>query len=504
MRIAVLRDDYSKRAGLWTAAAGVLMVAGYYYFSIHRRQRKGRHKPRTASFTSVGMALGSFPLDSNIPAATINAACYFGANQCPSVGDIATGVVEPLLKYERFAQVLDKETHCFRPSINAYKASDLVRELVVEGDEQSTNRTIFAHLQDVLDQGRNDLPWWEILLIKNTGNGSSACVIRVHHTIGDGLALIGVFQNILTTQDGSPWKLLTDTMRPPKTSKKNVFALAWSLIAATFHVLTLSTTKYDDDTAFSKHNHATMVHTGKRDFLIFPEIPLSFIKAIKSAANCTVNDVLMTAVSQAIYEYCQLQNDPVLAEKGVKIQCRALLPVGFPRSAEELADPTTALKNKWCMASCGMAIGQDNVVDRLRAIHTNTTEMKEKPRAFMQLKVQNSLASKLPVNLARQTCMDVFSRHSLVLTNVPGPTPEKVRLAGMTVEKVHLFFENILSQVSLISYADIVCGNIIYDHQALPSLDQFGFSYARALMDLAEAFKVEVPKEMLELRKAVK
>jgi len=499
-------DDSTRKAGLlWTAAAGaVALVVGYYVVSSKKKRSKQKLR-REVSFTSLGLALGTFPEQANVPKATVNTAMYFRKGECPTVNTVAEQMVEPLLVYERFSQSLDMQTHQFRPPSQSYTALDLVRELVINGDENLTTQTVFAHLQDVLEDGRKDLPWWEILIIRNEGAGSSACVLRVHHTVADGLSLVTAFQKIIVAEDGAPVKLLTDTPKQkpnadPRT-KKSIWAVSWSVLAATFHVITLGATKFDDDTAFSKHNHAGLVHTGKREFIMFPEIPLAFVKAIKAAAKCTVNDVLMAAVSQAIYEYCQQQDDPVLKEKGVKLQCRALLPVGFPRPPEEFADPALALSNKWSMASCDIALGQTNVVDRLRQIHVNTTEMKEKPRAYMQLKIQNSLVKHLPRSIARQTCFDVFSRHSLVLTNVPGPA-HKCRLAGKTVEKVHLFFNNILSQVNLISYSGMVYGNIIYDADALPELAPgFGLSYALALVDLAKAFEVEVPKEILALRR---
>lgn len=238
-----------------------------------------------------------------------------------------------------------------------------------------------------------------------------------------------------------------------------------------------------------------MKHSGKRDFVIFPTVPLAFVKELKTAAKVTVNDILMTVVSAAIHEYCKSQNDPVLADKGADIQCRALLPVGFPRSDDELQDKTTAMSNKWCMVSCEVGAGIPDILDRLAFVHARTTEMKERPRAYMQLKIQNGIAPLLPRTLSRQTVFDVFSRHSLVLTNVPGPE-EKCLFAGKAVEGVQLFFNNLMNQVDLLSYAGQVYGNIIYDPEALPDFEDFGRYYAQALLKLSERLKVKPPAEL--------
>lgn len=468
----------------------------------HRRTKKEHGKKpflkRTVSQTSLGLAMGPFPKRCNVPSAIINTACYF--LNCPTINDVAQEIVQPLLQYERFSHIMDLKKKTFRPSQHPnYTAQDLVRELSINGDENLTNATIFAHLHDTLIEGRNDLPWWEILILRNIGSGPSVCMIRVHHALADGLALTYAFQRILTSSDGTPLQSLTDALRPLSTKTVGLLDKIWSIWNATVHVITLGFTNFDDDTVFSKHNHSSMKCSGKQDVVIFPDIPLQFIKAIKSSAGTTVNDVLMTAVSQAIHEYCQNMDDPVYKSKGSALQCRVLMPVGLPRPAQVLNNPVEALSNKWCVASCDMAVGSDNVKDRLAQIHSNTTFLKQTPRAMVQLHLQNYLSKYLPYSVSRQILFDVFSRHTLVVTNVPGPN-QLCQLAGKTAYKVQLFFANILTQVDLMSYGNTVYGNIVFDPEALPNMQSFGRWYALALVDLAETFDVPVPSDLLALR----
>ena len=484
------------------------------YLLISRSRGRARSKPeRRLSFTSVGLGIGTFPPAANVKEPIINAAVYF--DDCPSAEDVAEMVIKPLLAYERLSHVPDLDNHTCRPSTHGdgeggVQPMDLIRELSIKGDDNLTHKTIVEHLQDVLGADRADLPWWEVLILRNSGSGSSACVIRIHHVIGDGLALVGAFQKFLSNEDGSPitspvsFQSSASSSTPGKRkreNKKNFLATVWSLLEATGHVLTLGATKYDDDTLFSRMNHSRMKHSGKREAVLFPTIPLDFVKKLKAAASVTVNDLLMTAVSQAIHDYCEAQNDEVLKSKGSKIQCRALLPVGFPRSPEELNDPANAMKNIWCMVSCDLGVGYSDIEERLRHVHTKTTEMKEKPRAYMQLTVQNKLGPYIPNSVGQQTVFDTFSRHSLVLTNVPGPS-NKCLFAGKLAKSVQLFFDNLLTQVDLISYAGNVYGNIIFDADELPNSDIFGRLYAGALVDLADTFNVDVPAEVKEAARA--
>lgn len=465
-------------------------------------------RERRLSFTSVGLGLGSFPPDANVKEPIINTAVYFeNANECPSKEDVAEMIVKPLLEgYERLSAVPDLEKRMTRPSNHGDGTIDprkLVREITIKGGEEVLNKTIVAHCQDTLGEGRCDtcdLPWWEVLIVRNEwGKGPSACVVRVHHVIGDGLALVAAFEKLLTTEDGAPIRSPVSFKGSASSvgngKKEGALSKLWSLIEAAGHVLTLGATEYDDDTVFSKMNHAQMKHSGKREAVIFPTIPLYFVKNLKAAAGVTVNDILMTAISQAIHDYCEQQGDEVLETKGSSIQCRGLLPVGFPRSDEDLNDKFKSMRNVWCMVSCDMGVGYADIEERLRHVHAKTMEMKEKPRAYMQLSVQNNLGPFIPVNVGQKTVFDTFSRHSLVLTNVPGPS-DKCLFAGKKVQGVQLFFDNLLTQVDLMSYAGNVYGNIIFDADQLPDSEVFGDLYAKALVELAKRLKVPVPAEV--------
>jgi hypothetical protein len=141
-------------------------AVGAHVWYVYGTQRR-KHK-RRASFTSLGLALGTFPIESNVPEAIINAACYF-SDEIPTLEAIATEVVEPLLhKYERMSQVLDVNTGYFCPALSPTEPKDLIRVIEIYGpDDKLLNQTVFDHLQDSFIE-RPLLPWWEILVIKTS------------------------------------------------------------------------------------------------------------------------------------------------------------------------------------------------------------------------------------------------------------------------------------------------------------------------------------------------
>jgi hypothetical protein len=400
-----------------------------------------------------------------VPAAVIIGAAYF-AGPPPSTDRLVRDIVTPLLEYARLRQVLDISQQAFVDASVDYDPTALVRCLDLPDDCRTLtdlHETIVAHAQDVLHEGRNGLPWWELLVLRHADKGSgddtnnppSAVVIRIHHAIGDGLSLLHVFRQILHgtpgNDDASIWPAMvtgTSSITEPTQQRRRPRYSWWSYLTSTLHVLGLSVGKYDTDTAFSQCNHANMVHNGQRDVCIFPNVPLSFVKALKDAysattidgSRATVNDVILAAVSHAIDQYCQAHPEAGGTPVNAQTQCRVLMPVGFPRTAvsdtdaaEQMNDKDTALANKWCMVSCDLAVGAAHLpavssgtvtpntetendhrhrvmVTRLAAIVERTTRLKQKPIAVMQLAIQNHVANRLPVSLARQTCADVFTR----------------------------------------------------------------------------------------------
>ena len=465
------------------AVVSALVVAVVVPLVFQKKKRPSL--TRSFSFTSEGMRLGCFPPSMQAPDTIINAAFYF--EKPPTVENLAKLVIQPLLEYERFSKIPVAST--LRKSTNDYKPTDLIRTLTVSGNEDVLNETIYKELPGKLDQNRNDLPWWEIILLENS-KGPSACVLRLHHCLGDGLSLVNVFDKIMTSTDGTPMESkVTKAILKRADSKLPIS----SVLSAIVHVLTLGASKVDDATVFFKRD-SDLKYSGDRKVLLFPNVPLDFVKQLKNAAPMpiTINDILMFAISQAIHEYCVAENDPVLKAKARALQCRALLPASLPRSKAEVQDKTLAMRNKWCMVSADLSVGCETPLERLAAIHETTSFLKKSPRAFVQLWFQNNVGPLLPLSFGRQATFDIFSRHSLVLTNVPGPEKECL-FAKAKITGVQMIFPNVIPQVDLLSYAGNIYGNIVYDPKDLPEGEIFAQLYAKALVDLAEVFLLKAP-----------
>jgi diacylglycerol O-acyltransferase len=520
--------------GVAMAVAGAV-VGALYIWRNQRRSQSARSEPepesdpkerkhrRTWSFSSSGMLRGAFPEQATVPEAIMNVAVYYDRHNCPNKENVVEHLVKPMLEYERLSTIPDPVSASSRPPARAINPTDLIRLLVVSEDDdnnQALNNAIMNHLHDsFMDRQDSDLPWWEILIIENKGKGQSAIVLRMHHCLADGYSMVNLFEKIITYEDGTPLvsrmsKPTPTSNTPPKPKSKPNYSLC-SFLREAIHSLTLSASRYDDAIAFSKHNRTSpsngkMKHSGNRSYVMFPSVPLDFVKKLKSAAGVTVNDIIMTAVSQAIHDYCISQDCPALLASNTtnnsksksksSIQCRALMPVALPRPQAELNDKSLALRNTWTMVSADMGVGYDDIMERLEFIHVKMNEIKSTPRAFVQLWIQNTLPPFLPLSVAQQTVYDVFSRHSLVLTNVPGPD-RRCLIAGKVGTGVQMFLSNLLPQISFLSYAGQIMGNMVMDPNEIPESDSIAKFYAKALLQLAERLAVPAPLELVAFGK---
>jgi len=143
------------------------------------------------------------------------------------------------------------------------------------------------------------------------------------------------------------------------------------------------------------------------------------------------------------------------------------------------------------MVSVPMPVTGDSVKERLAQCVQNTTAMKTSPLPGVQMYIQNLMPMILPESMQQQTAFDIFTRHSMVFSNVPGPnTP--VYLCGQRVEGMQVIFPNLIPQVLLISYADGIFFNMVMDSDQSPgAADELPAFYIEELMQMAKVYNLD-------------
>lgn len=149
------------------------------------------------------------------------------------------------------------------------------------------------------------------------------------------------------------------------------------------------------------------------------------------------------------------------------------------------------------LVSANLQVGEEDVVDRLKAAHEHLLAIKNSLLVPVQMWIQNYITPYLPISVGRQAVFDIFCRHSLVFTNIPGPSSPVV-FAGKEIKEMQVFYANLISQASFMSYREKIFGNFCLDADEIADSQSLSRLYANSLLKLAKRLDVPVPESTLK------
>jgi WS/DGAT/MGAT family acyltransferase len=325
-----------------------------------------------------------------------------------------------------------------------------------------------------------DHPLWQIHIVENYEDGAAA-IFRVHHAVGDGVALTGVTMSLAddapqrlreadnNEEDESPQSLIaplaTALERGARASEftvKHAFEIAKSPsravdylkvgaeIAAELAYLLLMTR--DSETRFKGKPH------GAKRVAWSEPLKLQDVKAISGAIGCSINDLLLSCVAGAMRRY--------LAEKGDEVdgvELRAMVPINLrPPSMQN------SLGNRF-----GLPVGILDPVERLAEIRARMLALKYSIEPPVTLGLIGALG--LMPKYVQDLVFDLLiSRSSAVMTNVPGPN-HIIKVAGSPLKQVLFWVPQSGDTgvgVSILSYAGQVQFGLVTDAALIPDPEE--------------------------------
>ncbi|HEX2542989.1 MAG TPA: wax ester/triacylglycerol synthase family O-acyltransferase [Caldimonas sp.] len=392
-----------------------------------------------------------------------------------------------LLKYPRFRQLV---THDAAGAHWCDDSSFDIRRHVVrgklprrrgQGERAALQERVGMLATTRLDAGR---PLWKFELMDGY-EGGSALVARVHHCIGDGIALISVMMSITDGgadpparkargDDGDSGDWLAQAVLKPlgglsaKAAGLLETSMARSLellanpqqgLAGTFDSARLAAQVMGDITAMAlmPDDSPTRLKgkpSGVKRVAWGEPIPLDRVKCIGKALGCSINDVLLAGVAGAIGAWLREQGDD---PRGKEI--RAMVPVNL-----RPLDEAWKLGNRFGLAPLVLPIGIENPVSRVYAVRARMTLLKASYQpllAFAVLAVAGQMAK--PV---QDMILGLFAKKSTaVMTNVPGPGAP-LSFCGSTLRQTMFWVPasgDIGVGVSILSYGGGVQFGLITD-----------------------------------------
>ncbi len=409
-----------------------------------------------------------------------------------------------LLKYARFRQrvVQDAAGATWVDDRNFDIAHHVQRETLPKPSratgghqEAALQARVAALAMQPLDPRR---PLWQLHLIEDytgpDGVRGSALIVRIHHCIADGIALISVTMSMVDggvppparrrkeamAQGPEDW--IADALLRPFTDV-TVRALGAMGEGAVRSLGMLGEPRKGVETGLQAGLHGSaevakallQVMKDGAALALMPDdsptrlkgkpsgikkvawcqpLPLDDIRAVGKALHCSINDVLLSCVAGALGAYLKAQGDDVRGQ-----EVRAMVPVNL-RPIEQ----AYKLGNRFGLVPLVLPIGVDNPIERVYELRSRMRALKGSYQpllAFGMLAVAGLLAK--PV---QDALLNVFSRKTTaVVTNVPGPR-EKLKFCGSTLEQTMFWVPqsgDVGLGVSILSYGGGVQFGVITD-----------------------------------------
>jgi len=421
----------------------------------------------------------------------------------PGVGyeALCARVQDKLLKYDRFRQkvVSDAMGASWVEDPDFDLHHHVLHEPLVRGKGQSARAALQARAGELattpLDPER---PLWQFHLIDDY-EGGSALIARVHHCIGDGIALISVMMSITDGGNDPPQRRkraaaddapdaddgdwLSDAVLKPLTDLTvKAIAMYGSGVGKSMELLanpqqqllgSLDMARLGYQVASDVAALAIMPDdsptslkgkpVGRKVVAWSEPMPLDKVKAIGKALGCSINDVLLACAGGAIGAYLHALGE---ATDGKEI--RAMVPVNLRPLSE-----AWKLGNRFGLAPLVLPIGIDNPVQRVYEVRRRMTELKGSYQPLMAFAVL--AVAGLLIKPAQDALLGLFAKKATaVMTNVPGPA-QPLKFCGATLRQTMFWVPasgDIGMGVSILTYGGGVQFGLITDAKLCPRPQQ--------------------------------
>ena len=432
----------------------------------------------------------------------------------PAVGlqTLRERIKDKLLKYGRFRQkaVADPMGAMWVTD----EGFDITRHVVSARLRRSKGQSERAALQALcgelattpLDHAH---PLWRFDLIEHY-EGGCALIVRIHHCIGDGIALNSVMMSITDGGADPPKRrkkivpegqtegdwLSEAVLKPLSDLKAKAIGIYGGGVSKSMEMLSnpqqsmlgslemaRSGAQVIQDVAalaLLPDDSPTLLKgkpEGRKVVAWTEPLPLEAVKVIGKGLNCTINDVLLSCVAGAIGQYLRDQGDDPTGK-----EIRAMVPVNL-----RPLDKAWQLGNRFGLAPLVLPVGIENPVERVYAVRRRMQELKGSYQPLLAFAVL--ALTGLFVKPVQDIVLGMFSKKTTaVMTNVPGPAVA-LKFCGSTLRQTMFWVPasgDIGIGVSILSYAGGVQFGLITDRKLCPTpqdiIDRFEPEFEKLLL----------------------
>lgn len=336
-------------------------------------------------------------------------------------------------------------------------------------------------------------PLWHMHVVEGYGDGG-ALIVRLHHCMADGMALVGV---LLALTDLSPGATPPEPDGHPDSDSalnrgRDASLRILGQQAASFldagvdlgrRTLIEGLESYlnPDRPRQLAELSSDYAHAASKLVLRAPDpktvfkgrlgvakraawsraLPLAEVKAMRRVTGATVNDLMVAAVAGGLRRYLEQHGEEVH-------DFRAAVPVNL-RAPSEMGE----MGNKFGLVFLDLPVSVVDIKERLDVVRHRMASLKESQEAPVSLDILAGMG------LSPQVIQDIVvgiigAKATTVLTNVPGP-PIPLYLAGRRIDSLMFWVPQsgrLGLGISILSYAGNIYVGVATDAGLIPQPDE--------------------------------
>ncbi len=354
-------------------------------------------------------------------------------------------------------------------------------------------------------------PLWQYHLVENY-EGGCALICRLHHSMGDGLALVQV---LLSLADDAPEFMPNDGdengARPARSLLGQAFRLArrGTKLANKVRAVASDPEKLRETALFGASGTVAL---GKL-LLIGPDEPSLFkgevgvmkraawskplsltdVKFVSKAFHATINDTLISAVTGALRRYLEARGKDI-----TDMNLRAMIPVNL-RAPGDL--DLEHLGNQFGLVFLDLPVGIREPIERMAVLKERMDYIKRTPEALVAFGILGVIGA-TPSALEKIINGIFGMKATAVMTNVPGPR-EPIYLMGNRIRGLMFWVPtpaHLGLGVSIISYAGEVMIGVGTDAGLVPDPDEIVSEFVEEFRALELIAFKQLKKEQKKAR----
>jgi diacylglycerol O-acyltransferase len=401
-----------------------------------------------------------------------------------------TEVVEKrLLRFERFQnRVVIKDGNPMWHFDENFKIENHIHHIALpgKGGYKELQECVSDLISHPLDYNR---PLWDIHVIDNYNNGT-ALFWRVHHVIGDGVALVKVIFS-LTGISAKDSLTVFGEQAPTKPKKlkdeiEYIVDLGVSMYEDAKHLfnnpsLLRDTLQHNwqlarevgDLLGNRKANHLYKGESGQAKKAAWTKpLPLKSFKKLSKYYGVKINDIMLAIVAGAMRKHLMRHKEKIV--NGVKV----VIPVNLRREGA-----VNSLQNDFSFITVDLPVHISSFADRVAFIKEKTAALKPSANSMLMTELIHIVADYTPVK-AKQKLLGFLGKSIAgVVTNVPGPR-HPIYLGGGKVEDLMFWVPHTVPLgvgISLMSYNEKVYMGIVTDNVLVKDPDIIVRAFASEL-----------------------